>query len=500
MEVERDRSDEARDSTRRFQHQITVMRQEIQNLRSVNYRRKHMDSAVRAHKKSVHALQNLLGNISDNELPQHSQSPLVESSTAFSLEKGNIPTVPIGYIDSCFSSKNGTPRQPTICSLSRAKLQINRSVFNNPEHSLIGLHQYSHVWVIFVFHKNGHMNYKAKVKPPRLNGMKTGIFSTRSPHRPNAIGLTLAKLEQIKGDTIYLSGIDMIQGTPVLDIKPYIPEYDSPQLKSMDQLTKNVICQDFPLFPTFEGEFSESETEDNSVKRELTSSETPEGFLGASVYCSGESRSSRSEYEDQQCPVSSITCEAVSHLDTQPAAQISKENHLLSALLKIKDYLNESAASSKNEDAKAVVETDCSVGDALSEKSRTSSLEHAASEESASTTVASWVRESPVSSLEVRFTPHAENALSDFQPANKTGATHPRRPAFHYLRSLDEAKDAIKAVLSADPRSVYRRTRCLDQLFYFTLDGAHITCWFGEGFAEVVQIKPIQNHQEMPAM
>ncbi|XP_028661698.2 tRNA (adenine(37)-N6)-methyltransferase isoform X2 [Erpetoichthys calabaricus] len=494
MEVERDRSDEARDSTRRFQHQITVMRQEIQNLR------KHMDSAVRAHKKSVHALQNLLGNISDNELPQHSQSPLVESSTAFSLEKGNIPTVPIGYIDSCFSSKNGTPRQPTICSLSRAKLQINRSVFNNPEHSLIGLHQYSHVWVIFVFHKNGHMNYKAKVKPPRLNGMKTGIFSTRSPHRPNAIGLTLAKLEQIKGDTIYLSGIDMIQGTPVLDIKPYIPEYDSPQLKSMDQLTKNVICQDFPLFPTFEGEFSESETEDNSVKRELTSSETPEGFLGASVYCSGESRSSRSEYEDQQCPVSSITCEAVSHLDTQPAAQISKENHLLSALLKIKDYLNESAASSKNEDAKAVVETDCSVGDALSEKSRTSSLEHAASEESASTTVASWVRESPVSSLEVRFTPHAENALSDFQPANKTGATHPRRPAFHYLRSLDEAKDAIKAVLSADPRSVYRRTRCLDQLFYFTLDGAHITCWFGEGFAEVVQIKPIQNHQEMPAM
>uniref|UniRef100_A0A8C4TJ18 tRNA (adenine(37)-N6)-methyltransferase n=1 Tax=Erpetoichthys calabaricus TaxID=27687 RepID=A0A8C4TJ18_ERPCA len=494
MEVERDRSDEARDSTRRFQHQITVMRQEIQNLR------KHMDSAVRAHKKSVHALQNLLGNISNNELPQHSQSPLVESSTAFSLEKGNIPTVPIGYIDSCFSSKNGTPRQPTICSLSRAKLQINRSVFNNPEHSLIGLHQYSHVWIIFVFHKNGHMNYKAKVKPPRLNGMKTGIFSTRSPHRPNAIGLTLAKLEQIKGDTIYLSGIDMIQGTPVLDIKPYIPEYDSPQLKSMDQLTKNVICQDFPLFPTFEGEFSESETEDNSVKRELTSSETPEGFLGASVYCSGESRSSRSEYEDQQCPVSSITCEAVSHLDTQPAAQISKENHLLSALLKIKDYLNESAASSKNEDAKAVVETDCSVGDALSEKSRTSSLEHAASEESASTTVASWVRESPVSSLEVRFTPHAENALSDFQPANQTGATHPRRPAFHYLRSLDEAKDAIKAVLSADPRSVYRRTRCLDQLFYFTLDGAHITCWFGEGFAEVVQIKPIQNHQEMPAM
>lgn len=59
---------------------------------------------------------------------------------------GNIQTVPIGYISSCFSVKNGTPRQPTICGPSRAELQIQQSVFNNPEHALLGLEHYSHVW------------------------------------------------------------------------------------------------------------------------------------------------------------------------------------------------------------------------------------------------------------------------------------------------------------------------------------------------------------------
>lgn len=59
---------------------------------------------------------------------------------------GNIQTVPIGYIDSCFPVKNATPRQPTICGPSRAKLRIQQSVFNNPEHSLLGLDNYSHIW------------------------------------------------------------------------------------------------------------------------------------------------------------------------------------------------------------------------------------------------------------------------------------------------------------------------------------------------------------------
>lgn len=85
-----------------------------------------------------------------------------------------------------------------------------------------------HFRVIFLFHKNTNKAIKAKVKPPRLDGGKVGVFASRSPHRPNPIGLTLAKLDGIIGNTLLLSAIDLLHGTPVLDIKPYVPEYDQP--------------------------------------------------------------------------------------------------------------------------------------------------------------------------------------------------------------------------------------------------------------------------------
>ena len=106
-------------------------------------------------------------------------------------------------------------------------MTVNRSHFNNPDHSLIGLEGFSHVWLLWVFHADSGVAIKAKVAPPRLGGTRVGVFSTRSPHRPANIGLTLAKVEEVKGDTVTLSGIDLINGTPVLDIKPYIPAYDT---------------------------------------------------------------------------------------------------------------------------------------------------------------------------------------------------------------------------------------------------------------------------------
>uniref|UniRef100_A0A8C6TP63 tRNA methyltransferase O n=1 Tax=Neogobius melanostomus TaxID=47308 RepID=A0A8C6TP63_9GOBI len=235
----------------KLNQQVAVMRKEIKNLRQM------LDSATRAHRKHILSLQSVVSTMDQKE--PHSCYP-------YNI-KGIIQTVPIGYLKSCFTAKNGTPRQPTICGPSRAELRIQQSVFNNPEHALVGLEQYSHVWIIFVFHKNGHLSVKAKVKPPRLNGQKVGVYSTRSPHRPNAIGLTLAKLDNIVG-------------------------HDGPRFK--------------------------------------------------------------------------------------------------------------------------------------------------------------------------------------------------------FLRSTEEAIAAIRGVLSADPRSVYRRARCTDKLFYFTLDTADVTCWFGHGFAEVLQVRPVQ--------
>ncbi|CAH1254409.1 TRMO [Branchiostoma lanceolatum] len=142
------------------------------------------------------------------------------------MSEDTITSTPIGYLESCFKQKAGTPRQPTVCDLSKAKLTISRSIFNNPEHSLDGIEKFSHLWVVFVFHMNEGEAVKAKVKPPRLDGVKVGVFATRSPHRPNPIGLTLAKLDKVEGDTLHLSGIDILDGTPILDIKPYIPVYD----------------------------------------------------------------------------------------------------------------------------------------------------------------------------------------------------------------------------------------------------------------------------------
>jgi len=132
---------------------------------------------------------------------------------------------PLGYIKSCFKEKFGTPRQPHVVPLSSASIKILGEW--NPKDSLSGLEEFSHVWIIFEFHQNENKNFNAKIYPPRLNGQSIGVFATRSPHRPNPIGLTCAKLERIEGDTLYVSGVDFIEGTPVLDIKPYIAAADS---------------------------------------------------------------------------------------------------------------------------------------------------------------------------------------------------------------------------------------------------------------------------------
>jgi tRNA (adenine37-N6)-methyltransferase len=132
---------------------------------------------------------------------------------------------PIGFIKSCFKEKFGTPRQPTVVPESTAFLKIRSDL--NPREALSGLEKFSHVWIIFQFHKNSNKKFYAKVAPPRLNGETIGVFATRSPHRPNPIGLSCVKLDRIEGDTLYFSGVDLIEGTPVLDLKPYIPFADS---------------------------------------------------------------------------------------------------------------------------------------------------------------------------------------------------------------------------------------------------------------------------------
>jgi tRNA-Thr(GGU) m(6)t(6)A37 methyltransferase TsaA len=134
---------------------------------------------------------------------------------------------PLGFIESSFRTKFGTPRQPGLAPSSKAKLKLRRDL--QPELSLQGLEGFSHAWLIFEFHENTNKIFRPKIHPPRLGGKTVGVFATRSPHRPNPIGLSLVKVDRVDRDGIEMSGIDLIHGTPVIDIKPYVPGIESPQ-------------------------------------------------------------------------------------------------------------------------------------------------------------------------------------------------------------------------------------------------------------------------------
>ena len=137
---------------------------------------------------------------------------------------------PIGVIHSCFKDKFGVPRQPGLVSVANAWLEL--FVPYNRAEAFSGLDGFSHIWITFVFHHCLDQAARLSVRPPRLGGnRKVGVFASRSTHRPNPVGISVAELagiEQDKGGLrLRLRGLDLVDGTPVLDIKPYVPYSDS---------------------------------------------------------------------------------------------------------------------------------------------------------------------------------------------------------------------------------------------------------------------------------
>ncbi|WP_043317337.1 tRNA (N6-threonylcarbamoyladenosine(37)-N6)-methyltransferase TrmO [Microbulbifer sp. HZ11] len=136
--------------------------------------------------------------------------------------------VPIATTHSCFTEKFGIPRQPLLADATRASIEL-LPPYNDPE-AVAGLEQHSHLWLTWQFHKVAGQ-WSPKVRPPRLGGnKKVGVFATRSPFRPNNIGLSVVRLIQVRlHPTVELvvAGADLLDGTPILDIKPYIPYADS---------------------------------------------------------------------------------------------------------------------------------------------------------------------------------------------------------------------------------------------------------------------------------
>jgi tRNA-Thr(GGU) m(6)t(6)A37 methyltransferase TsaA len=131
---------------------------------------------------------------------------------------------PIGYVTTPFKSKYAAPRQPASATKKSTGI-ITLLPGRNFEQALADLSGFDYIWVIFWFHKN--TNWKPMVLPPHGGRKKRGVFSTRSPHRPNPVGLSLCRLIDIKGRTLRIESPDMLDGTPVLDIKPYLPHAES---------------------------------------------------------------------------------------------------------------------------------------------------------------------------------------------------------------------------------------------------------------------------------
>lgn len=134
---------------------------------------------------------------------------------------------PVAILRSPFAEKFGVPRQGNLAPHVISTV-VPQPGFENPDFWR-GIEQFSHLWLIWGFHRNAEQGYRPTVRPPRLGGnARLGVFATRSPFRPNGLGLSVVKLVSVEADgTLRVSGADMVDGTPIYDVKPYIPYADA---------------------------------------------------------------------------------------------------------------------------------------------------------------------------------------------------------------------------------------------------------------------------------
>jgi tRNA-Thr(GGU) m(6)t(6)A37 methyltransferase TsaA len=138
---------------------------------------------------------------------------------------------PIAVVRSCFGGKFGIPRQPGLCPSAWGEL-VFHDAYRSPE-AIRGIEGFSHLWLIFGFHETIDQGWNPTVRPPRLGGnQRVGVFASRSTFRPNGLGLSLVSLEGVDLDAkdspkLLLGGLDLVDGTPIFDIKPYLPYTES---------------------------------------------------------------------------------------------------------------------------------------------------------------------------------------------------------------------------------------------------------------------------------
>jgi len=130
-----------------------------------------------------------------------------------------ITYTPIGLIHSPHKTIEGVPIQPSAAKGVKGTVVVNKKYAD----ALADLKGFSHIILIYHFHRAKGFSLKVK---PFLDSEERGLFATRAPKRPNAIGISVVKLINIEGDTLHIENVDIIDGTPLLDIKPYVPDFD----------------------------------------------------------------------------------------------------------------------------------------------------------------------------------------------------------------------------------------------------------------------------------
>lgn len=160
----------------------------------------------------------------------------------------------IGVIRSPYKEKFAVPRQPGLVKAIGGELHLLEP-YNQPD-AVRGLEGFSHVWLLFVFHQTMEGGWRPTVRPPRLGGnARMGVFATRSTFRPNPIGMSLVELKEIRCEKnqviLQLGGLDLVDGTPVVDIKPYLPFAEAlPQARA--GYAQDAPAADMPVFFTDE--------------------------------------------------------------------------------------------------------------------------------------------------------------------------------------------------------------------------------------------------------
>ncbi len=142
---------------------------------------------------------------------------------------GTFTALVIGHVRSPYKERFGTPRQPTVTAQTLEDRALDATIEllpgRNFEQAVQDLASFDYIWVLAWLHLNEH--WKPTVIPPRGPKVRRGLFATRSPHRPNPIGLSALRLLKVEGRVLHVRGIDLLDGTPVLDIKPYVPYADA---------------------------------------------------------------------------------------------------------------------------------------------------------------------------------------------------------------------------------------------------------------------------------